>query len=340
MNFINYLKDKFYYIIILLLSLILIILLFSSFKIDKSLCIVIILILFISYITIILIDYFRKKKFYNDLLGNIESLDKAYLVLETLTKPGFYEGKLQYQALYEINKSMSECVKNLELQTQDFKEYIEMWIHEVKIPISSLILMAHNHSDKFDKKTIEQIRRIENYVDQVLYYVRSENAEKDYLLKEIKLSKVISNVALKNKDDLLEYKIDLIVNDLDVSVNTDSKWLEFILNQIINNSIKYHNKDDSYIKIYAEKDNDVIKLIIEDNGMGIDSSDLPKVFNKTFTGQNGRGLVKSTGMGLFIARNLCTKLGHKIDIESKRNQYTKVIISFYKNTFFDVVKDD
>lgn len=340
MKFIAFLKDKSYSIIISTISLLLILLLFSAFKVEKSFCIATISILLVSYITTILIDYTRKNKFYKDLLGNIEALDKAYLVLETLSKPNFYEGELLYQALYEINKSMNECVKSLELQTQDFKEYIEMWIHEVKIPISSLVLMAHNHSDKFDKKTIEQIRRIENYVDQVLYYVRSENAEKDYLIKETKLNKVISSVALKNKDDLLENKIDLIVDNLDINVNTDSKWLEFILNQIVNNSIKYHNKNNSYIKIYTKNNKDIIKLIIEDNGIGIDSSDLPKVFNKTFTGHNGRGLAKSTGMGLFIAKNLCTKLGHKISIESKRNEYTKVIISFYNNNFYKVTKDD
>ena len=340
MKFIAFLKDKSYSIIISTISLLLILLLFSAFKVEKSFCIETISILLVSYITTILIDYTRKNKFYKDLLGNIEALDKAYLVLETLSKPNFYEGELLYQALYEINKSMNECVKSLELQTQDFKEYIEMWIHEVKIPISSLVLMAHNHSDKFDKKTIEQIRRIENYVDQVLYYVRSENAEKDYLIKETKLNKVISSVALKNKDDLLENKIDLIVDNLDINVNTDSKWLEFILNQIVNNSIKYHNKNNSYIKIYTKNNKDIIKLIIEDNGIGIDSSDLPKVFNKTFTGHNGRGPAKSTGMGLFIAKNLCTKLGHKISIESKRNEYTKVIISFYNNNFYKVTKDD
>lgn len=338
MKFTEYLKDKLYSIIISVSSLLIIILLFSSFKVDKNLCLAIVLILSVSYITITLIDYYRKSKFYEDLLCNIDNLDKAYLVLETLAKPNFYEGELLYQALYEINKSMSEYVKDLELQTQDFKEYIELWIHEVKIPISSLELIAHNHSDEFDKKTIEQIRRIENYVDQVLYYVRGENAEKDYLIKEINLNKIIGNIAIKNKDDLLENKIDLIVEDINTKVYTDSKWLEFILNQIINNSIKYKKSKDSYIKIYTDIIDKCTKLIIEDNGIGIDSTDIPKVFNKTFTGKNGRGLAKSTGMGLFIAKNLCTKLGHKIDVESKVNEYTKVTITFSNNKFYEVIK--
>lgn len=338
MKFIGYLKDKSYTIITYIISIIIINMLLIAFKTPNSLNISIFLILSVLYILNLIIDYFRKSKFYKDLLANIDNLDKAYLVLETLTKPNFYEGELLYQALYEINKSMAEAVKKLESQNQDFKEYIEMWIHEVKIPISSLILLTHNHTDKLDNKTLEQIRRIENYVDQVLYYVRSENAEKDYLIKETKINKIISNVALKNKDDLLENKIDLIVEPSNTKVYTDSKWLEFILNQIINNSIKYHNKTNSYIKIYTEENKDIINLIIEDNGIGIPSTDIPRIFNKTFTGNNGRGIAKSTGMGLFIAKNLCAKLGHKISIDSKVNEYTKVTISFYKNTFYDVIK--
>lgn len=338
MKFIAFLKDKSYSIIISTISLLLILLLFSAFKVEKSFCIATISILLVSYITTILIDYTRKNKFYKDLLGNIEALDKAYLVLETLSKPNFYEGELLYQALYEINKSMNECVKSLELQTQDFKEYIEMWIHEVKIPISSLVLMAHNHSDKFDKKTIEQIRRIENYVDQVLYYVRSENAEKDYLIKETKLNKVISSVALKNKDDLLENKIDFSCENLDINVLTDSKWLEFIVNQIINNSIKYRSLNNAKIKIKATKEKDKVCLSIYDNGIGIPLKDLPKVFQKTFTGINGRTKEKSTGMGLYIAKQLCNKLGHNIEIISEEKKFTEVRIYFYQNKYYDVLK--
>ena len=287
----------------------------------------------------LLFEYFKKQSFYTNLLSNIESLDRAYLVLETIEDPNFYDGELLYQVLYEINKSMNEMVKELENQLDDFKEYIEMWIHEVKVPISSLMLIAHNHKNQFDKKTMTQFKRIEDYVEQVLYYVRSENAEKDYLIREISLSKVISNVLLKNQNDLLENKIDLKVQDIDYKVYTDSKWLEFILNQIVNNSIKYQKKKvSSYIKITVQEESDYLILSIEDNGIGIPIEDLPKVFLKSFTGHNGRIMTKSTGMGLFIAKNLCQKLGHKIAIESIENEYTKVHIIFSKHHFYEVVK--
>lgn len=337
MKFISYIKDRMYIIVSFIIAMMFIVMLLIGFKTPLELNVAIFVIIFILLLLILLFDYFRKRKFYNDLLSNIANLEKAYLVLETIAEPDFYEGRLLYQALYEIDKSMAEIVNSTELQNQDFKEYIEMWIHEIKIPISSLTLMIHNNG-KFDVKVAEQIRRIEDYVDQVLYYVRGENAWKDYLIKKVKINKVINSVALKNKDDLLANKIDLIVEKSEDSVYTDAKWLEFILNQLINNSIKYKKKDNCYIKIYTQDNNGKVELVVLDNGIGIDVSDLPKVFDKTFTGKNGRGIAKSTGMGLFIAKNLCTKLGHQIRIESKVNEYTKVIISFSNSDYYDVVK--
>ncbi len=334
-----YFKDNLYKLLSFIICYIINLLIFLAFKVDRSVIVSSSLLYVICFLSILLIPYYRKKKFYTDLLANIASLDKAYLVLETLSKPEFYEGELLYQALYEINKSMNENVRLIEEHLQDFKDYIEMWIHEVKIPLSTLVLMSNNHKDQFDKKTKLQLKRLEDYVDQVLYYARSENAEKDYLIKEIDLSKVIKNVGLKNMDDLLENKIDYIVEKVGVKVLTDSKWLEFILGQIINNSIKYkRNIDNSYIKISVQDKKDKTILIIEDNGIGIKESDLKQVFDKSFTGENGRNTNKSTGMGLFIAKNMCSKLGHKIDIESVYNKYTKVYITFAKNKYYDVLK--
>ena len=339
MSFTKYFKDKLYATLLSLITLGILLLIFFAFKIDKVVIIVSIIILIILFISLFLIDYFRKRKFYTDLLSNIDSLDKSYLVLETLIKPEFYDGELLYQALYEINKSMIENINKIEKQMIDFKDYIEMWIHEIKIPLSTLILINTNHKNSFDKKVQTQLKRLDDYVDQVLYYARCENAEKDYLIKEIDLLKVIKNVGLKNMDDLLENKVDYNVNSVESKVLTDSKWLEFILDQIVNNSIKY-KKDipNSYINISIKDDKDKTILIIEDNGIGIKESDLKQVFDKTFTGENGRSKRKSTGMGLFIAKNMCEKLGHKIEVESRENEYTKVFITFAKNKYYDVLK--
>lgn len=339
MKFGSFLKDRLYSIIIALFCYFIILLVLLAYKSDKAIVIAITIILLVTYNILFLTDFLRKQKFYTDLLTNIDNLDKAYLVLETLNRPEFYEGKLLYQALYEINKSMNENVRIEEEQLLNNKEYIEMWIHEVKRPLASLVLTLNNHKNILDRKTKNILKRLEDYVDQVLYYVRSENAEKDYFIKEIDLSKVIKNVGIKNMDDLLDNKVEFMFDKTNYKVLTDSKWLEFILNQIINNSIKYkRNIDNSYIKIYVKDNLDTTVLIIEDNGIGIKSSDIRQVFDKTFTGTNGREKTTSTGMGLYIAKNLCKKLGHKIEIESKENEYTRVFITFAKNKFYDVLK--
>ena len=339
MKFGSFLKDRLYSIIIALFCYFIILLVLLAYKSDKAIVIAITIILLVTYILLFLTDFFRKQKFYTDLLTNIDNLDKAYLVLETLNRPEFYEGELLCQALYEIDKSMNENVRIEKEQLLDNKEYIEMWIHEVKRPLASLVLTLNNQKNILDRKTKNILKRLEDYVDQVLYYVRSENAEKDYFIKEVDLSKVIKNVGIKNMDDLLDNKVEFIVDKTNYKVFTDSKWLEFILNQIINNSIKYkRNIDNSYIKIYVKDNLDITVLIIEDNGIGIKSSDIRQVFDKTFTGTNGREKTTSTGMGLYIAKNLCKKLGHKIEIESKENEYTRVFITFAKNKFYDVLK--
>lgn len=336
MKFKNYLKDLILSIAVFIFSCFIIMMLFFAFKVPSSLIIAILIILILFGVSLVCINFFRKRKFYNILSTNVNRLDKKFLVLETIPKPNFYEGEILYQNLYDINKSMLENINQLSKSIDDFKEYVEMWIHEVKIPISSLVLMSHNHKDSIDKSYIYQIKKLDNYIDQILYYVRSNYLEQDFLIKKVPLDKVIHQVALKNKDDLLENKIDLNVDLNNLSVLTDSKWLEFILNQIINNSIKYKkDKETAFIKITAIDFKDKIVLTIYDNGIGILKSDINNVFKKSFTGQNGRIKSKATGMGLYIASKLCTKLGHRISIKSEYGKYTEVMIEFGKNDFYN-----
>lgn len=337
MSFKKYLNEYKLAIILTLLSYFLIFSLLMIFKINIVLIILCELILIVLMLVILIGEYFKRRKFYNELLNNTNRLDKKYLVLETINKPNYYEGELIYQTLYEIDKSMIEHIKEYEDSIDEFKDYVELWIHEVKIPLMSLMLKCHNNKDKIDRTFEEQIRKLDNYIEQILYYVRSEEANKDFSIKNVELKKVIGRTALRNKDDLLENKINLIVENVDFVVLSDSKWLEFIINQIINNSIKYHNnKLENYIKITAKEDSDKIVLSILDNGIGIEKADLPRVFEKTFTTSNGRIVTSSTGMGLYIVNKLCQKLGHVISIDSEINNYTCVNITFFKNDFYNL----
>ena len=335
----KYLKSNILILLLFIIIIAIINLMLVSFKVYKQAIIGVNFTLIIGFILFIIYDFYRRKKFYDKLLNDLDLLDKKYLITEMVEKPNFYEGEIFYDALYEIDKSMAERIKEYSLNIADFKEYIEMWIHEVKLPLVSMNLIIHNHKELSDKKIVEQLKRLDDDVEQVLYYVRSENAEKDYLIKETELNKAISNVAMKNKDILLENNINFEVDVGNKKVLTDSKWLEFIINQIVSNSIKYiRDGVEHLIKITAEENSRNVILKIYDNGIGIEKSNLPKVFDKTFTGNNGRKIETSTGMGLYIVKQLCKKLGHKITIDSKENEYTEVSIIFSKDNFLNIAK--
>ena len=338
MRYRDYLKDNIINIIIYVSTLILIVLILNAFKMPKYVSILCFLILLICGLLILTLTFIKKNTFYKNYLSNLEKLSKKYLILETIPEPDTYEEKILVNSLYEINKSMIENINEYQRNMNEFKEFVELWIHEVKIPISSMVLKCHNNKEKYDKSFLSLIRRLDNQIDEVLYYVRSENTEKDFAISEVSLKEVVRNVGIKNKDDLLENNIEFITDLKDIKINTDKKWLEFIINQIINNSIKYKKDKDSYIKISAKETDDKVTLEIYDNGIGIPSKDLKRVFEKSFTGSNGREKVKSTGMGLYIVKKLCDKLGHSITIESEEKEYTKVIIEFGKNEYYKTVR--
>ncbi len=330
-----YIKDHIINILVYLLSSLMIFLILKAFNTNPQAIILVLFFLLINGLSIIFISFYRKNKFYLILINNLNKLNKKYLILETIPTPTTYEEKIMVDILYDINKSMVENINEYKKNINEFKEFVEIWIHEVKIPISSLMLKCHNHKEKYGKDFLSIIRKLDNNIDEVLYYVRSENTEKDFAISEVDLKEVIRNVSIKNKDDLLENNVSFTTNLKSVKVNTDKKWLEFIINQIINNSIKYKS-DDSVIKISSKEDNEKTVLEIYDNGIGIPSKDINRVFDKSFTGSNGRDKVKSTGMGLYIIKRLCDKLGHNIYIESEEKKYTKVIIEFGKNDLYKI----
>ena len=273
-------------------------------------------------------DYGRKKEFYEELQEKVRDLDKAYLLPEILSEPEFLEGRLACQAMKEMGRSMAERVSSYEQKQKEYKEYIELWVHEIKLPIATGKLLVENNRQFYDESMIEELDKIDAYAEQALFYARSSYVEKDYVLKKISLRKVTSEVLKKNRKLLLEEKISIQCHDLDVEVFSDSKWLAFILQQILSNSIKYMGEGERTLEWYAEKEREQVKLYLRDTGIGISAGDLPRVWDKGFTGENGRIGKKSTGIGLYLCKKLCEKMGHRIEIVSARERGCLVIIRF------------
>ncbi|MCR4653886.1 MAG: sensor histidine kinase [Eubacterium sp.] len=334
MTFRNYLKDHIALILMNGIILLMILIFLRAFRVEVSAVFVVVCLYVAAMILSLLWDFIRKKKFYDHLINSMQELDKKYLVSEMISSPGFYEGEIWTEVLADCDKSMAEQVAEYRRQNQLFREYIETWVHEAKIPIASMRLMCHNHPD-LDAKMIAQLKQLDDDINNVLFYARSENAQKDYIIKETSLKKVFHEVAMNNRVIFQLMDAEIAPRDLDILVMTDEKWLEFMLGQIISNSIKYCDAERKLkLEIWAEVISDKVMLHFRDNGIGIPASDLPRVFDKTFTGENGRKGAASTGMGLYIVRNLCDKLGHGINISSQESEYTEVTLTFSRNDFY------
>ena len=283
---------------------------------------------FLASISFFIYDCLRKSKYYSSLLKRLDELDKKYFIGDVATEEDFLEGKILFEIISQATKSMKDDISESIRNSNDYKEYIELWVHEIKTPIATCKLLIENNDNEVTESIGEEVTKVEDYIEQVLFYARSNAVEKDYLIKEINLKKSINAVIRKNANTLIEKRVKVDIRNVDKIVSCDSKWIEFILGQIVSNSIKYMDKKESVLKIYSENiGNDVI-LKICDNGIGMDERSVIKAFEKGYTGENGRRFGKSTGMGLYLCKKLCEKLGLGINIKSNENEGTEVTILF------------
>lgn len=337
MNFKSFLREKASTILLLLFGLITIEIFLMAYNVGMFIKIYIPLIIMGLYITSIIIEYFKRKKFYNNLLNMLEELDEKYLITEIIKTPNFLEGQIFKNSLEQIDKSMLENVNKYKYMTEDYKEYIELWIHEIKIPIATSKMVIENNKNAITKSIDEELDKVENYIEQALFYARSNTVEKDYYIRKVVLIEIVNESIKKNKSSLIQEKISIDIHDLDIEVNTDNKWIVFILNQIIQNSIKYRKKENSVIEIYANQGKENVILYIKDNGIGIKQGEITRVFEKGFTGTNGRlSNKKSTGIGLYLCKKLCNKLGIGIELNSVQNEGTEVKLVFPKDSYIEL----
>ena len=337
MNFKLFLREKASTILLLLFGLITIEIFLMAYNVGMFIKIYIPLIIMGLYMISIIIEYFKRKKFYNNLLNMLEELDEKYLITEIIKTPNFLEGQIFKNSLEQIDKSMLENVNKYKYMTEDYKEYIELWIHEIKIPIAASKMVIENNKNEVTKSIDEELNKVENYIEQALFYARSNTVEKDYYIRKVVLKEIVNESIKKNKSSLIQEKISIDIHDLDIEVNTDNKWIVFILNQIIQNSIKYRKKENSVIEIYANQGKENVILYIKDNGIGIKQGEITRVFEKGFTGTNGRlSNKKSTGIGLYLCKKLCNKLGIGIELNSVQNEGTEVKLVFPKDSYIEL----
>lgn len=242
MKFRDFFRDKIITTILLLFAIATIEIFLIAYPIANFIRIYIPIITLGLYIVGITIEYLVKKQFYTNLIMTLEELEDKYLITEIVKSPNFIEGKILNNSLEQIDKSMIENVNKYKYMLEDYKEYIELWIHEIKLPIATSKMIIENNKNEVTKSIDEELEKIENYIEQALFYARSSTVEKDYYIRKFNLQDIVNESIKKNKNILIAEKISLNIHDLDITINTDSKWLIFIINQIIQNSVKYMKK--------------------------------------------------------------------------------------------------
>lgn len=270
----------------------------------------------------------RKLRFYRDMEGRLEALDEKYLFSEVMAEPGFPEGEFLLSAARTMGASMTEAVGDARRDMGEYREYIETWIHEVKTPIAAARLCLENHPGPLADSVEDSLFQIEGYVEQALFYARSGAVDRDYAVRALPLNQAVSAALRRYARPLIEAGFRVELGNLDAVVCSDGKWVEFILGQLISNSLKYRSSSPKLV-FSQEVKRDGVVLSLLDNGPGIPPEDLPRVFDKGFTGANGRLLsTRSTGLGLYLCKKLCARLGLGLSLSCPPGGGTLAALTF------------
>lgn len=278
-----------------------------------------------------------QKRRLDALLALAEGLDERYLLPEVLPPPVTAEEEVCRQLMRMAEKSMLETIGSARRERTEYKEYIEQWVHEVKTPITAMKLLCENHRAPLTRELLAELERVTRCTEQALYYARSEHTEQDYLIRETSLAAVVHAAIADNKYLLRRHQVAVTVEEMPGTVCTDGKWVQFILGQLIANAVKYGGPQPT-LRFAAARADGAVTLTVEDNGRGIPAADLPRVFEKGFTGENGRAVPGSTGLGLYLCKRLCDKLGIGIRVRSRQGQGASVSLVLADNDYVTGVR--
>lgn len=346
MNFKDYLKDRLIYILLYFLStaLIVIIMMLDIIVRKEELNLYNIAYAFLMSViiltAIILLDYYKKKKFYNAIdcqIKSIDDLNYMFNIPDNINTEYDFLKKL-------LVKDYNVYVNTLEKYRKSFKtqtDFNNRWVHQMKTPISVIRLLLENEKIKAIEENTresyesieEEIEKLSHGLEMALYTLRANDFELDFIVEEVSLFETARSVINENKNAFIVNSIypKMIIQE-DMVVKSDRKWLKFIVNQIISNSIKYSKVkeiENKTVSIASTEDENAVILSIQDMGVGIPKEDIDRVFDPFFTGKNGRKYFESTGMGLYLSKYICEKLGHGLDIDSISGEGTRVDIIFY-----------
>lgn len=274
----------------------------------------------LAVLTVHFIIYLKKHQERMRILKNIRLLVDELPEAKTLAEDDLQEMIRELKRLNEITETARQTERRESL------DYYTTWVHQIKTPISTMKMILESEDTDEHRKLLAELFRIEQYVEMVLSYLRLGSEHSDYIFKEYDLDKIIKQAVHKYAPQFVRRRIRLIYKPVDVKVLTDEKWLLFIIEQVLSNSIKYTRQGSVTITVTPDK---VLK--IADSGIGIAAEDLPRIFEKGFTGYNGRYNKKSTGLGLYLCKMAADRLSHKISAASAQGEGTVISIDLHSD---------
>lgn len=268
-------------------------------------------------------DY-REVKKRHDRLSKIQNF--MDISVDELPEPETIADKDYSRIIELLCEEQSSTVTNMNLRYDNMIEYYTVWVHQIKTPIAAMKLHLQNEDSALSRTVASELLRIEQYVEMVLVFLRLDSSSTDYVIREYELDNIVRQAVKKVAGEFIQRKLTLNYSEVKALVITDEKWLSFVIEQVLSNALKYTRTGG--ITIYCESGN---VLCIKDTGIGIASEDLPRIFEKGYTGYNGRGDKKASGIGLYLCKRICSNLGHDISAFSAPGEGTTIKIDLGRN---------
>lgn len=340
MTIFEYLKDRMPALLVNLSAMLAVAVYLTAGGVDISMTILLLVGWAFLLVIFFACGYVRRNRYFKEIEAIFHQLDKPYLLGEVMGRPSRSEDKKYREIIRRSNKSVIEAIRRLEDEQKEYKEYIESWIHDVKLPITAAALVCQNQTEPDAKETarkiLPELSKMENLVESALFYARSDSVYQDYLIEETDLEEVINQTIARNKSFLIANRMTIEVDCSCDRVFSDGKWLQFILSQILINAAKYKKEDCGKIRILGRDVKNGVRLSVEDEGIGIKESEISRIFDKGFTGTNGRSRARSTGIGLYLCCKLCRKLGIEISAASEEGRYTRIDLTFPRSDYYGI----
>ena len=328
MTFVEFLSDRLGYLLLQVMFAAGAALFLAATGTQPGVLAILLLTLLLIFTAVQLSDFHRQRSRLLELEAVLNGLaDQKYLFAECVSPPQkLYERHL-FDLMRLAGRSMIGTVSDAKASQREYQEYVERWVHEIKAPITAARLTCRELDGDTRRKLTAQLSRIEAHVERALFYARAESPEQDCLIRQTDLAEIVSQALENHRSLLIQSGVRVETGGPDCTVYTDGKWASFILGQLLQNAARYRGEE-PVIYITSEPLGKQVKLSVRDNGIGITAHEIPRVFDRGFTGSNGRTRGGSTGMGLYLCKKLSGFLELDIRLTSEEGAGTCVTLTF------------